>query len=69
METMVKIAAYLGLRREEICGLKWEDVDLDKRTIKIRRAMTQVGSEIVVKRQNLYIQPETIYTRWVIYSS
>jgi integrase len=49
LETAVKLGAYLGLRREEICGLKWDDIDFEKRTLYIYRAMTQVGSEIVVK--------------------
>lgn len=49
LETAVKLGAYLGLRREEICGLKWQDINFEKRTLRICRAMTQVGSEIVVK--------------------
>lgn len=28
LEIVVKLAGYLGLRRSEICGLRWEDVDL-----------------------------------------
>ena len=49
LETAVKLGAYLGLRREEICGLKWDDIDFEKHTLCIYRAMTQVGTEIVVK--------------------
>ena len=29
-----------GLRREEVCGLMWSDIDLDKGTVTVRRAMT-----------------------------
>lgn len=49
LETAVKLGSYLGLRREEISGLKWEDIDFETRTLCICRAMTQVGSKIVVK--------------------
>ena len=68
LETAVKLGAYLGLRREEICGLKWKDVDFEKQTLRICRAMTQVGSEIVVKdtktnasQRRLYI-PNSLLT-------
>lgn len=37
MELVVYIAAYYGLRRSEICGLKWDCIDFDKKTITIRR--------------------------------
>ena len=26
LEAAVKLGVYLGLRREEICGLKWQDI-------------------------------------------
>ena len=68
LETAVKLGAYLGLRREEICGLMWKDINFEKRTLHICRAMTQVGSEIVVKdtktnasQRRLYI-PNSLLT-------
>lgn len=33
LEIVVKLAGYLGLRRSEICGLRWEDVDLENGVI------------------------------------
>ena len=36
MELPVKLAAYLGLRRSEICGLRWENVDLEAGLLSIR---------------------------------
>lgn len=33
---MVLIAAYYGLRRSEIIGLRWDAIDFDKKTITIR---------------------------------
>ena len=38
-----------GLRRGEVCGLRWEDVDLDARTVTIGRARVLVEGRAVVK--------------------
>lgn len=35
---LVALFAYAGLRRSELLGLDWQDVDLDRRLLKIRRA-------------------------------
>lgn len=35
----------LGLRREEVLGLRWRDVDFDAGTISIRQTRVQVGSD------------------------
>ena len=50
MELAVKLAAYLGLRRSEIAGLRWESVDLDRGEIRIREVRTEVGGEEVIKK-------------------
>lgn len=39
MEIPILLAALLGLRRSEICALKWSDVDFKKNTIFIQRAI------------------------------
>ena len=49
LEIPVKLAGGLGLRREEICGLRWEHVDFDKCKIRICEARTIAGSEIIDK--------------------
>ena len=49
LEVLVKLATYLGLRREEICGLKWENVDFDNKVIYIKEARTMAGGLIVEK--------------------
>ena len=65
LETVVKLAGYLGLRREEICGLKWDRIDLNNRLIHINSARTAAGSQIIEKctknessNRTLYIQDE-----------
>ncbi len=54
LEVPVNLGAYLGLRREEICGLKWDDIDWEKQTLTVQRAKTQVGSRIVDKETKTY---------------
>lgn len=49
LEIVVKLAGYLGLRREEICGLKWSCVDFKNKVIRIREARTMAGSTVVSK--------------------
>lgn len=34
----IRLASSLGLRRSELCGLRWEDVDFDNGKIRIHRA-------------------------------
>ena len=49
MELPVKLAAYLGLRRSQICGLRWENVDLEAGLLSIREVRTEVGGSVVLK--------------------
>ena len=49
LELPVKLAAYLGLRRSEITGLRWKCVDLKNKVILIQEVRTEVGSREVVK--------------------
>ena len=37
----IMLALFCGLRKGEILGLKWSDFDLDERTVKIQRQITQ----------------------------
>ena len=49
MEPVVKLAGYLGLRRSEICGLKWHHVDREQKIITIAEARTTVNGRPVNK--------------------
>jgi integrase len=49
MEIVVKLAGLLGLRREEIAGLKWKNVDFEDKTIKISEVRTQAGKDTIEK--------------------
>ena len=49
MEPVVKLAGYLGLRRSEICGLKWRHVDRREKVITVVETRTTVNGRPVDK--------------------
>ncbi len=42
---MLRLAALTGLRRAELCGLRWQDVDLGSARLVVRQAITTVDHE------------------------
>ena len=49
LEVVIRLCAFLGLRREEACGLTWNDTDFVGNTIYIRNARTMAGSQVFEK--------------------
>lgn len=45
----MRLAAYLGLRRSEITGLRWRCVDLKAKVVLIQEVRTEVGGQEVLK--------------------
>lgn len=43
----VTLAVIYGLRRSEICGLRWKDIDFEKGTLDVRNTMTQNGTLVI----------------------
>lgn len=37
MRLAIKLSAYMGLRRSELCALTWDDINLEKRKLKINK--------------------------------
>jgi integrase len=56
----IRLAAMTGIRRGELCGLRWADVDLDAGRISVRQAM------VTVKGQPLLSDVKTARSRRVI---
>ena len=54
IEIVVHIAAYYGLRRCEILGLRWDAVDFQNKTITIQRKVIQVEDES--GHEKLYVE-------------
>jgi integrase len=42
---IVAVAAFTGARRNEILALRWSDLDIEKRTLRIERAVDQVHGQ------------------------
>ncbi len=51
-EALYIVAIHTGLRRGEILGLRWEDVDLEEGTLGIRRSLDTDGSLKAPKRDS-----------------
>lgn len=67
LEVPVKLAGGLGLRREELCGLRWSQVDFEHRLVHISMARTSAGASIVEKEtknrsstRSLHLTPELL---------
>jgi integrase len=48
LAALFHLAGHAGLRRGELCGLRWQDVDLDGRMLVVRQQVVQVGHRVVV---------------------
>lgn len=67
LEVTARLAGALGLRREEICGLKWKQIDFDRRLIHIRQARTSAGADIIEKGPKNSSSTRTLYMSTDIY--
>lgn len=45
----VRLALSAGLRREEICGLRWRDIDFEEDVIRVRNVVTEVDGKLYEK--------------------
>ncbi len=54
-EAVYELALKLGMRRGELLGLRWADVDLDGRTLRVSQSMQRVatGSDAIGKKTAL----------------
>lgn len=50
LKPAVNLAARLGLRREEIAGLKWENIDFENNLVYIKEVRAMANREIVIKK-------------------
>jgi integrase len=48
LEALYVLAIHTGMRRGELLGLKWADVDLENVTIRVRRTFTHKGTGYVL---------------------
>jgi len=46
MFPLLWLAAMTGMRRNEVLGLKWGDIDFDKKTISLNRGLVAIGYDV-----------------------
>jgi integrase len=46
--TMIKMFMFTGMRREELCGLEWKDIDFKTSVIRIERASLYIPHEGII---------------------
>ena len=49
MRAKVILALFAGLRRSELLGLQWGDLDFDGKMLRVRRALEQTSAGITIK--------------------
>ena len=49
IEGIVMFAIFYGLRRSEVCGLKWDAINFDNKTFDIKHTAVQMGTKIYKK--------------------
>jgi integrase len=59
-ETTIRLALATGMRQSELLGLRWSDVDLDRRTLAVQQTIQEVDGESQV------LPPKTRNSRRVI---
>lgn len=60
MEAAYSVALALGLRRGELLGLAWTDLDLDGARLTVRRALKRVGGGLVLEEPKTRTSRRTV---------
>ncbi|MGI9061942.1 MAG: tyrosine-type recombinase/integrase [Ktedonobacteraceae bacterium] len=51
LEGLITVALATGMRRGELLGLRWQDINIEDKSLQIRRTMARLGKEGVVTSQ------------------
>jgi integrase len=54
LEALYSVALALGLRQGEALGLRWEDIDFDAGTLRVRRSLQRIGGAFE------FVEPKTV---------
>ena len=48
LEALYVVALHTGLRQGELLALRWEDVDIEEKTLRVRRTITKDGGKLLI---------------------
>jgi integrase len=60
MELPIALGLYTGMRRGELCGLLWENIDFENNIIRVKLNRLNVGADIIVKKPKSESSERTI---------
>ena len=60
VNTGIELALYTGMREGEVCALRWSDVDLEGRSISIRRAIGHDDGKTYIKEPKNWASRRTV---------
>ena len=64
LEAFYVVSLLLGLRRGEVLGLRWQDVDFDQRTLKVRQTIQRIAHKLTAGTAGLVpAEPKTEKSR------
>jgi integrase len=73
-QTAVKILLFTGMRRGELLGLEWRDIDFDNRVIRIMRTSQYVSGKGIITKEpktaasvRVTFMPEVLYKALKVY--
>ncbi len=49
--TMITLLVYTGIRRGELCGLEWKDIDFDNQVMRVSRSSQYVGDKNIITKE------------------
>lgn len=49
--TMITLLVYTGIRRGELCGLEWKDIDFDNQVMRVCRSSQYVGGKTIITKE------------------
>jgi integrase len=61
LRTMIELGAFTGLRRGELIGLRWQDVDFENLILHIRRSVGLVVDSICEIFSSAVVMPPTYH--------
>ncbi len=49
--TMITMLIYTGIRRGELCGLEWKDIDFDNQVLHVCRSSQYIGNQTIITKE------------------